>query len=433
MTTVGLPVVDLEALGLMPRRQQGAALANGHRPRSGHGNPASPEIKTEFARLVAKLGIILRRGGRELVKCTQHEDRTRSLTVDYDQAWLRCHSTSSGCPLEGTHGVRFLRQFLDEEPLPRARRSESAVKPGQGGHGSRVHPENERSRLMRTVKETIHAFDRTTGRDLWEKILECHVAQVKYECVSLGHRIAVPFSCGFPICPICMPTRLRADFRRHTEHLPARLALFLVTPPEGVKDRTDIGSWFRRWRRNGELSGGFYGQRFRVGRPDVLLVLPADEVPAGLVSDTHATLVAADVSLDQAVDWYVDMFLEETASWTTPEEMLILLTAVKGRRRFQGFGQYYANKEGSEKTASENPDDEQLFTEKPKKLYRASGGSAKGGSKAITCPICGSRMRAVGIAPSSEGMEWDAKYNCRRWGTGPPSRAAHDLPVGALL
>ncbi len=245
--------------------------------------------------------------------------------------------------------------------------------------------------------------------------------------MAKGHPIALPKSCGFPLCPMCIPTRLRADFRRHSDNLPASVALFLVTPPAGVTGRDDIGTWFRGWRRKRNLAAGLYGVRFRVGRPDVLLVLPADQVPAAIVSDPAATLAAADVTLNLAIVWYVEMFLQEIASWNTPEEMLTLLAAVKGRRRFQGFGKYYATMK-----VDETAGDERLFTEEPKRLYRVAGGSAKGGSKPSACPICGARMRVVGIAPSAEGMVWDAKHGCYWWGTGPPAEnGAHAPPIAA--
>lgn len=149
------------------------------------------------------------------------------------------------------------------------------------------------------------------------------MALVKYECNN-GHRVALPKSCGFPLCSICMPSRLCADFRRHSDHLPTRLALFRVTPPAGVRGRNEIGRWVRSWRRKSNLTAGFFGIRLRIERPDVLLVLPADQVPAGIVSDPLATLVAADVPLDEAVAWYVEMFQEEISSWRTPDEMLNL-------------------------------------------------------------------------------------------------------------
>ncbi len=415
-----LPEVDLEALGLVPEAPPAAGAQDCRR--NGKAPPASPEDQRDFERLMAGLGIVPRHGGRETFRCTRHSDRERSLSVDWDACVFNDFSTGSACVLEGGGGIRKLRELVGEEPPVRPKQvsqqpnSISVVAAG----GQRIDPEVERSRLVRAMKQSSWdwAFDRKTGRTLWEDVLECHIAQVKYLCDS-GHRVALPRSCGFPLCPTCVPTRLRADFRRHSDNLPTRLALFRVTPPAGVGGRNEIGRWVRSWRRKSNLTAGFFGIRLRIERPDVLLVLPADQVPAGIVSDPLATLVAADVPLDEAVAWYVEMFQEEISSWRTPDEMLNLLAAVKGRRRFQGFGKYYANKE-----PNANGDDDQLFTGEPKKLYRASGGSAKGGGRALGCPICGSRMRLVGIAVSAEGMRWDSTHGCYLWDTDRRSTAA---------
>lgn len=288
----------------------------------------------------------------------------------------------------------------------------------------RIDANLQRQRLVRGMKDSGFPwpFDHKTNRAVWEDVLECHAVFVKYECIN-GHRIARPKSCGFPLCPVCMPLRLRADFKRHLNKLPSRLALFIVRVPEELGGRTEIGQWFRNWRRTMDLPAGFYGVCLRVGRPEVLLVMPADVVPAHVFSDAQVSLVGADVSLDEAIAWYVQMFLEEVTSWTTPEEMLALLADVKGRRRFQGFGKYYAKKDAAAV-------DKQLLPEEPKKLHRASGGSGKGGSKAVNCPLCGAKMRTVGIALTEEGLEWDSLLKLYRWGAGPPSMTADRLPAG---
>jgi hypothetical protein len=124
------------------------------------------------------------------------------------------------------------------------------------------------------------------------------------------------------------------------------------------------------------------------------------------MSDASTQLVALDVGLDEAIRWYCEMFLEEVTSWRTTVEMLDLLAAVKGRRRFQGFGRYY----GREKQADGG--DGQLFTEKPKEVFRASGGTAKGGGRVVVCPQCGGKMRLIGIALTREEVE--------EWLRGPP-------------
>ena len=282
-----------------------------------------------------------------------------------------------------------------------------------------INPELERSRLTFAMKDVqaLTEIDERTGRARWEDVVECHVAYIKYECAN-GHRVALQKSCGFSVCPSCVPTRLRADFRRHEERLPSRVAAFVVTPPAGMTGRKDVAIWFRAWRRTSGLSAGFYGLRRCVGHPDVLLVVPADEVPGVLLASSAVQLVSLDVSLSDAIDWYVDMYLEELASWRTTDEMLDLVDDVKGRRRFQGFGRYY----GATKLAAAQESDEQLFTTPAKETYRATGGSAKGGAKKLACPICKAKMRAVGIATSDEELTWDSENNCRLWGTGPPGR-----------
>jgi hypothetical protein len=134
--------------------------------------------------------------------------------------------------------------------------------------------------------------------------------------------------------------------------------------------------------------------------------MATDAVQAALLSDASTHLVSTDVSLDEAVAWYCERFLEEVTSWRTTAEMLDLLGAVKGRRRFQGFGRYY----GSRKQSDEG--DRQLLTAKPKEVFRASGGAAKGGGKVMLCPICGGKMRFIGIALTTEEAE--------EWLRGPP-------------
>lgn len=387
--------------------------ADGHRRHTGHLEAAVPEIQREFYSRMAQLGVHPKRRGDEMLLCPWHGDKHKpNLHVNWEAAVFNCFVCGAG------GGIGKLRQFAAKAAPPRPKQPRSEPLSGKSAFDDERHidPEIERSRLVHAVKQTIHSFDQKTGRALWEQILECHVAQIKYECIT-GHRIAYPFSCGFQLCPTCVPTRLRADFRRHADNLPNRVALFRVTPPPGnLTHRDEIGAWFRSWRRKSNIPAGFYGVRLRMEHPDVLLVLPADQVPAGIVSNPHATLVAADVALDEAVSWYVKMFLEEISSWKTPDELLTLLAAVKGRRRFQGFGKYYANKE-----PNGTVDADQLFTGEPQRLHRASGGSAKGSSKALACPFCGSGMRTVGIAPSAEGMQWDSKHGCYLWDTWPPA------------
>jgi len=283
---------------------------------------------------------------------------------------------------------------------------------------SGIDPEVQRHRLVTAMKRIPEflVFNRDTSRAPWEDVIECHIAVVKYLCVKSGCRIGYKKSCGFSLCPICVPTRLIADFRRHSDNLPERLTLFVVTPAPTMSDRSQVGSWFKKYWRRLRLTGGLYGVRMRVSRPDVLLVVPAEDVPPRLLADPHAALVASDVSVAEAIDWYCHRYLEELGSWRTPDELLALLADVKGRRRFQGFGKYYVRQRKTDSDTS----GQQLFTGEQKKLHKVSGGSAKGGKDKLSCPRCGGKLRAVGVAPSDEGMVWDQTLKCYLWDSGSP-------------
>jgi hypothetical protein len=395
--------VDLEALGLIPVPKAGDGATNG-RLRNGRLQAASPEDQREFERLMGLAGVQPRRGGEELARCPSpdHEDRHPSCAVNWQAAVFHCHS----CSARG--GIGALRRLLGEETPVRG----DGVPLNCDSRMSDV--EHERSRLVHAMKGArLTRFNRKTSRALFEEVIECHRGYRKYEC-DKGHREVVTFSCGFPLCPICVPSRLRADFERHADKLPDRFALFVVRPAATVADdavraRRELQRWVKRWRKEMGLEAGFYGVRLTVGRPDVLLVLPADSVPVTLLTDAHVTFAAADVDLNGAVSWYQRMFLEEVTSWRTTAEMLDLLGAVKGRRRFQGFGRYYRREESADDGG------EHLLTGEQKDVFRASGGAATGGSKAVICSECGGRMRFMGIAASAEESE--------AWVRGPPVRA----------
>src|SRR5207244_2274230 len=127
-------------------------------------------------------------------------------------------------------GIGTLRRLLGEDQIPAAIvRSPPATELNVGRKP--IDVEFERMRLAAAVKaaglirwERAHEGkgweDRRRG--VWEDVLQCHRAFWKYQCRN-GHRAADTFSCGFPLCPICVPTRLRADFLRHEEKLPERL------------------------------------------------------------------------------------------------------------------------------------------------------------------------------------------------------------------
>jgi len=364
--------------------------------------PATPEDREEFRRLMALRDVRPRTANEieELVRCPAplHEDRHASCSVNWVAAVFNCHACGAG------GGIGTLKRLLGEDtatPAPSRAPTISDRSEISGGVPKSLNVEAERRRLVIGMKEAgLTTFNRRTGRAVFEEVQECQQVWRKYGC-DRGHRDVQTFSCDFPLCPVSVTSRLRADFLRHAERLPERLSLCIVKT-QNYATRPELTHWFKAWRREHQLGAGFYGLRMTVGRPDVLLVLDAGEMPATLVADPAVMLVAADVDLERAVAWYCAMFLEEISSWRTPEELVALLIEVKGRRRFQGFGKSYGDKR--EERAGDEADGH-LLTGEPKKVYKAAGGSAKGGSKAVLCKVCGDRMRFMGIALSQEDAD----------------------------
>jgi hypothetical protein len=365
---------------------------------NGHLTPAKPEVQTEFRRLMAGEGVQPKRGGQELVRCPWHADTRASLSVNWEAAVFNCQS----CDKQG--GLRRLRQIVGEPDLRKVVRGAASIQTsnvppaGQVHAGLKLDAERERLRLAGAMKQAgLSEFNRATGRALYETVIECHRAFSKYECPNDGKRKVRASSCGFRLCPSCLPSRLRADFRRHRDNLPDRVSLYVWKPNDAnasLSRRRDTSDAFKRWRRDQGLTAGFYGVRAKlrngVANFDVLLVLPSGVT----LSDGNVTAVAEKVDLDAAIEWYVQMFLEEAVSWRTPEEMLDLRAAVKGNRRFQGFGQHYGR--------SESVGEKQLSSDTPKRLGKVAAGSGKGGGREPVLCDCGARMRFVGMALTKE-------------------------------
>jgi hypothetical protein len=375
-----------------------ASATNGQR--NGKLEPASPETRDKFRDLMAEVGVHTRGRVQELVPCPWHNDTHASLSVNWEAAVFCCQ----GCDTKG--GWRRLRELVGEPDLRRlGRHADELSTSANGRHPPKppqIDAEREKLRLAGAMKQAgLSDFNRSTGRALYETVIECHTAFSKYECPADGKRKVLASSCGFRLCPSCLPTRLRADFNRHRANLPDRVSLYVWKPAYQVSTRRNVSDAFKRWRREQELTAGFYGVRAKVANGisqfDVLLVLPAGVT----VTNDTVTTVAENVDLVDAIQWYVDMFLEEATSWRTPDELLDLLAAVKGCRRFQGFGEHYGR--------SERVDEKHLSSdsveETPKKLGKVSGGSGKGGGREPVLCECGARMRFVGTALNREEAE----------------------------
>jgi hypothetical protein len=394
-------------------------------PRDGPVKPRSLEDQAEFLRLMERAGVRPDRGGQELVLCPWHKDIDPSLSVN----WPACVFSCKGCGEKG--GFKRLRELVGEPlrretfvrldknssrakslaTLPNSRRNEGTAIPNSPPSNAVVIPPTRKIDVEREKLRLAHHM-KQAGLTAYEKVIECHQVFSRYECPADGSRKVLASSCGQRLCVACQPGRLRADFKRHRANIPGRLNLY-VWKPENVTNvtlaRRDVSDAFKRWRREQGLTAGLYGLRKIPHGYDVLLVLPAEN------SALDIPAVADNVDLDAAIDWYTQKFLEEATGWRTTEEMLDLLAAVKGQRRFQGWGEWY--EKPAQKT-EETPD----IPDEPKKLGKVSGG---GGAKRepVTCDQCGTRMLRVGTSPTKEDAEAWVQARPHQNGhkpTGPP-------------
>jgi hypothetical protein len=238
---------------------------NGHR--NGTRTPAPPEIQNEFARLMARAGVQPERGN---VLCPWHGDHAASLSVNWEAAVFCCH----GCDEKG--GLKRLRELVGEDlrkiHRPAGENPRPSPKPLQ------IDGDCEKLRLASGMKGAkLNTFNRQTGRSLIDDVMECRRAWRLYGAAD-GCKDKTTFSCGFPICPCCMPTRLKADFERHRANIPNHLDVYVWTPPTQCRYQREVADAFKRWRREQGLAAGFYGVRPYITnglvRFDVLLILP---------------------------------------------------------------------------------------------------------------------------------------------------------------
>src|SRR5438093_11905114 len=133
-------LINLEALGLLPQPEH---PANRRDRGNGRATPAAPEDQHEFERLMARAGVVPRRGGEELIRCPSpdHEDRRPSCSVNWLAAVFHCHS----CGVGGGMGV--LRRLTGQQEKIRPEVAKT-VKSDTAG----LDVERERMRLVTAVK-----------------------------------------------------------------------------------------------------------------------------------------------------------------------------------------------------------------------------------------------------------------------------------------
>jgi hypothetical protein len=337
--------------------------------RNGHLKDAPIDLQEHFRALMATLGITPGRGNEETFLCPWHNDRRHpNLSVNWRAGVFICFA----CQTKG--GLRELRRLLGKDPGPgggSGLRHETPRISATVAEVAAINREAERTRLVTAMKELGGEFIEVGPRDGWEPFKAVELCGKTYDGYEAddGCRKRMARYCHQTPCSNCVPVRLRKDFKKHGAQLPERMDAYVWEPPPGKTTRKEIGAAFNHWRRKNGIAAGIYGVRLRVGAPDVLLLLPAGApCPLSPIRDS--------LDREAAVTWYSDRAVEEVTSWRDANELMELIWAIKGRRRFQGFGAFFERQKEEEVT---------VIAKEPKKLGRVAGGSGQGQRERVTC------------------------------------------------
>ena len=186
--------------------------------------------------------------------------------------------------------------------------------------------------------------------------------------------------------------------------MPAEMRILVLRPPDalsGPGSLKKLRARFRQWRERNGLTAGLHGARFErrggVLTPEILLAIPsAEPVPQSSRAFVVEEL-AERQSPEDVLRWLQREYLAESHTWESDEELSLLLEEVAGRRKFQGFGLAYA--------ADRRDAGEPQINAQPTGSGRVSGGSAKGGTKAATCPECGGKVDLYRFTVPAEQVE----------------------------
>jgi hypothetical protein len=431
-------VADLRAFGLVPDlrdpRPSGAGRDAG-RPR--RPQPATPDVREEFVRLMAAAGVSGEGSqAQTLTLCPWHHDRLPSLSVNWEAAVFYCFSVHCGA----RGGIGSLRR--------RVRGDTPSYRQWGNGAGDN-HQRNACDGRDDSSGDNLGCADVDAATERLASGLEhlglhqrcrsvrdCrHYFRVG-KCSQCARTPAYPISCGDPLCLRCMPGRLAADWERHRASLPEKLTLLRLRPrdlwgiPSDVLKK--VRSRFRQRRGRSDIAAGVYGARLdRDFGVAILLAIPAD-LP---IPESSRAFEVEVVALNQGprdfLRWLQGEYVQEAQGWETPDELAVLIEETKGRRRFQGFGGVYGEvEEGSdveEKTDMVTPTEAKV-TECRKPLSRISGGSLKGkhAKGEHACPFCGGAVELYPFSVPADQVEQVGGHWLWR-GQRPAARAAAPL------
>ena len=396
--------VDLRSLGIVP--DEPSASAGQRQPIT----PADSDVQAEFAGLLASTGITNTRGRTQtLHRCPWHDDRSPSLSVNWEAAVFFCFSPA--CGKRG--GLRDLRRLVGAD-TPSYRQSTPLL--GARAWGQvKDDPSGDKSGCVDVAFHVARLADGLNELGDFDKVSDVRSCRTMFrvgKCTSCARTPAFPISCGHPLCPRCMPLRLAADWIKHGSSMPESFTLLRLRPtgplPNNGKLRA-VRSRFAEWRKRSGVAAGIYGVRSdRQARAVVLVAVPSEmAVPAGTKAFS-VEVVGERCGPNDVLAWLQAEYFEEATGWSNTDELDALLEETKGRRRFQGFGGVYGEQKDGQK------EEEAMEEGKPEKrpLSRVSGGSGASRDRSEhTCSSCGGGVKLLPFTvPASEvdrvGNEW---------------------------
>lgn len=414
--------VNLKALGLVPDKKK-------HSPGAGTVCTAAPTSdQTEFVELMARAGVV-RTGNRSqvLVVCPWHDDRSPSLSINWDAAVFYCFA--EGCDARGRIGS--LRRLVGVD-TPTYRQWRDAA----GTSKEETHPSGDKSGCSDLDEATARLSTglKELGLDeLAQSVTDCRAFFRVGKCTSCARTPAFPISCGHPMCIRCMPGRLGADWGRHRASLPAKVNIVLLRPrsitagtPGVLKS---VRSRFVEWRRRADVKAGMYGGRLDRERGAVIMLAIPNDLPVPDSSRAFdVDVVATDRTPSEFLAWLQSQYVEEAQSWESTEELLFMLTETKGRRRFQGFGGIYGEGTQAKEEETMANDETAKSEEKRQPLGRISGGSFKGKREpgGHTCGHCGGAVELYPFTvPAAEVIRTGDHWLWNGLSAGPPEARRH--------
>ncbi|MBI5289799.1 MAG: bifunctional DNA primase/polymerase [Chloroflexi bacterium] len=409
---------DLRSLGLVPDAPATTTLSEGNTAV----RPAESALQEEFARLMADVAIH-QPGGRAqtLHRCPWHNDRTPSLSINWEAAVFYCFSTQ--CGQRG--GVRELRRLLGINTPTYGQRAAEPPRDMIGAGDDHLSGDNSGCLDIDASVERLASALADAGDDLRASAVRaCRSLFRVGTCTSCGQKPAFPISCGHPLCPRCMPGRLAADWKRHRAALPEELTVLRLvprglTPKEGVLRTTRRR--FAEWRKRSGVAAGIYGSTLDAEHGAVImLAIPRDLSAPASTRGFAVEVVGERQSPDDFLTWLRAEYLREACSWSTTEEFDLLTTETRGRRRFQGFGGAYgeANRGQEEAAMDEN---ETMKKDESRPLSKISGGGGTRSKAPHTCMFCGGEVELYPFTvPASEVVRFGEGWLWKGAQAGPP-------------